>query len=147
MEKAAMAYPLCHNKHHGLIKCGYGLCTGYFTKHNPEKAKTQIKALELGNGCHAKLVKNPSASLTQATPPAPPSQPAPQYPPSSPPPPTYSIFEDVDEVIAAVAEAMEEEEGEGEEKEEEEEEEVIVGAFPLSDDEETLRAAYPTERM
>ena len=51
MEKAAMACPLCHNKHHGLTKCGYGLRAGYVTKHNPEKAKTQLEALNLGKGC------------------------------------------------------------------------------------------------
>ena len=59
MENSAMTYPLCHNKHHGLIKCGYGLCAGYATKHYPEKAKARIKTLNLGKGRCAKPNKNP----------------------------------------------------------------------------------------
>ena len=127
MEKAATACPLCHNKRHGLIKCGYGLRAGYVTKHNPEKAKARLETLDLGKGRRAKPHKNPSASLDQATPPAPPSQPAPQAAhqsrPSSPPPPIQSISENVDKVIAvAAAEATKEEE------------EDIAGAVSLSDD-------------
>ena len=107
MEKAAIECPLCHNKHHGLTKCVYGLRVGYVTKHNPEKAKTHIKSLDLGKGHRAKPSKNPSASLAQAAPPSPPSKPAPQSPLSYPPLPTQSIPEDVDKFIAAAAEAME----------------------------------------
>ena len=59
MEKAATACPLCHKKNHGLIKCGYGLRAGYVTKHNLEKAKTQIKALDLGKVFRIKPGKNP----------------------------------------------------------------------------------------
>ena len=40
MEKANMVCPLCHNKHHGLTKCGYDIRAFYITKHNQEKAKT-----------------------------------------------------------------------------------------------------------
>ena len=130
MEKAATACPLCHNKRHGLIKCGYGLRAGYVTKHNPEKAKARLETLDLSKGRRAKPDNNPSARLSQATSPAPPSQPAPQAAPqaspSSPPPPTQSISEDVDEVIAASAEAMKGEE------------EDIAGAFSLSDNDESL---------
>ena len=59
MEKAATKCPLCHNKHHGVTKFGYGLCAGYVTKHNSEKAKTQLEALNLGKGRRAKPGKNP----------------------------------------------------------------------------------------
>ena len=59
MEKFAMECPLCHNKHHYLTKCGYGLRAGYVTKHNLEKAKTQIKALDLGKVFRVKPGKNP----------------------------------------------------------------------------------------
>ena len=51
MEKAATECSLCHNKHHGLTNCGYGLHVVYVTKHNLEKAKTQLEALNLGKGC------------------------------------------------------------------------------------------------
>ena len=130
MEKAATACPLCHNKRHGLIKCGYGLFADYVTKHNPEKAKARLETLDLSKGRRAKPDNKPSARLSQATPPAPPSQPAPQAAPqaspSSPPPLTQSISEDVDEVIAASAEAMKG----GEED--------IAGVFSLSDNDESL---------
>ena len=59
MKKAATACPLCHNKHHGLTNCIYSLHAGYVTQHNPEKSKTQIEALDLGKGRHAKPGKNP----------------------------------------------------------------------------------------
>ena len=63
MEKAATECPLCHNKHHGLTKCGYGLRAGYVAEHSPEKAKTQLEELDLGKGRRAKPGKNPLASL------------------------------------------------------------------------------------
>ena len=126
MEKAAMTCPLCHNKYHGPKKCGYGLRAGYVTKHNMEKAKTQLKVLDLGKGSRAKLGKNPSASVSQAPPLAPSSKAAPQARPSFPPSPTQSIPEDMDEFIAMAAEAMGEEE------------EDVAGAVSLSDDEESL---------
>ena len=66
MEKAATACPLCHNKHQGIIQCGYGLRASYVTKRNPEKAKARLKALDLGKVRCAKPDKNPSTSLTQA---------------------------------------------------------------------------------
>ena len=64
MEKSAMACPLCHNKRHGLTKFGYGLRAIYVIEYNPEKAKTQLKALDLVKGRHAKPGKNPLVSLS-----------------------------------------------------------------------------------
>ena len=126
MEKAATACPLCHNRHHGLLKCGYRLHTVYVTEHNPEKAKTQLEALDPGKGRREKPGKKPSASLAQATPPDTPSRPAPKSPTSSTRLPIQRISEDVDKVVAAVAEAMEEEDKD------------VSGAVSLLDDEESL---------
>ena len=58
-EKAVPEFSLCHNKQHGLKKCGYSLRVVYVSKHKPEKAKTQLEALNLGKGRHAKPNKNP----------------------------------------------------------------------------------------
>ena len=114
MEKVAAKCPMCHNKRHGLDKCGYAFRAGFVCTHNPEKAAAQLAALNLGRRQPAKTAdERPSASLARASPapppPNPPSRPAPALaPPQLPPqPPTASSDVTEAEVRAAAAEITE----------------------------------------
>ena len=67
VDKAASKCPMCHNKHHGLAKCGFTLRTGFVCQHKSDKAAKQLVALNLG-GRPSKLAagNRPSANLTRA---------------------------------------------------------------------------------
>ena len=114
MAKAAAECPLCHQKHHGLAKCGYALRAGYVCQHKPAEAATQLAALNLGGGRNAATTQpageHPSASVARTSPAPPPPAPSPPPPASAPVPPKPQMADTADaEVQAAAAEILLEE--------------------------------------
>ena len=110
MEKAVTECPLCHSKRHSLTKCGYALRAGFVCQHKPDKAATQLAALNLERRPPKPATgKCPSASLTSA-PLAPPPPALSSPPPSTPTHPQPPMAEEDDEEIrTAAAEVMQEE--------------------------------------
>ena len=113
MEKAATSCLLCHNKRHGLTKCGYVFRACFVCEHKPEEADTQLAVLNLGRRPPKHAGEQPSASLVKVSPDPPPSAPPspPMTAPTPPQPPPWPLTasEDGTEIRAAATEIVQEE--------------------------------------